>query len=274
MNRVSGPFHDFEHEGWERVALEYDVRFAQLTAQSIAPLLDAAGIAVGVDLLDVACGPGHVAAAAARRGANVVGIDFSSSMVALATGTHPALEFHIGDAERLDFAAHSFDAVVMNFGMLHLERPDDAIAEAFRVLRPGGRYAFTVWDVPENAVAFGIILQAIRKHGVMDVGLPPGPPFFRFSDAAESKRTMTAAGFVNPQVLQIPQLWRIESGEELLTTFRTAAVRTAALLNEQTPSALKAIQQEIVAHAEQFRRGDSIDLPMPAILTSGLRPAD
>jgi hypothetical protein len=46
------------------------------------------------------------------------------------------------------------------------------------------------------------------------------------------------------------------------------------LLNEQTPPALKAIQEEIVARVEEFRRGESIDLPMPAVLTSGLRPAD
>jgi SAM-dependent methyltransferase len=160
----------------------------------------------------------------------------------------------------------------MNFGMLHLERPESAIAEAFRVLSPGGRYAFTVWDLPERAVAFGIILESIQAHGNMDVPLPAGPPFFRFSDPEESKKTLAAAGFVNAQTIQVPQSWKVESGEALLTIFQTAAVRTAALLNAQTAGALKKIESEITARVEPFKSDDSIILPMPAILTSALRP--
>jgi hypothetical protein len=95
---------------------------------------------------------------------------------------------------------------------------------------------------------------------------------FRFSHPEESKRALTAAGFLNVQTLQVPQVWKLESGEALLEIFRDAAVRTAALLQAQTPSALKKIREEVVAQAEEFRHGDSIDLPMPAILTSALRP--
>jgi len=75
-------FHEFERAGWENVAAEYDRRFGELTSQSIPPLLDAVGAAPGVRLLDVACGPGYVAAAAQARGARAVGIDFSAVMVA------------------------------------------------------------------------------------------------------------------------------------------------------------------------------------------------
>jgi hypothetical protein len=249
MTSSAGAFHEFEHAGWEKAASEYDRRFGELTRQSIGPLLDAAGATPGSRLLDVACGPGYVAAAA-----------------------NPELEFREGDAEKLDLADSSFDAVVMNFGMLHLERPERAIAEAFRVLSPGGRYAFTVWDLPERAVAFGIILESIQAYGNMDVPLPAGPPFFRFSDPEESKKTLTQVGFVNAQTIQVPQTWKVESGEALLATFQTAAVRTAALLNGQTPAALKKIQAEIESRVEAFRSDGEIVLSMPAILTSGLRP--
>jgi ubiquinone/menaquinone biosynthesis C-methylase UbiE len=273
MNSSSAAFRDFEHSGWERAAGQYDQCFGELTMQSAVSLLDAVGAAPGLRLLDVACGPGYVAAAAARRGSSVIGIDFSSEMVALASGLYPRLEFRVGDAENLDFENASFDAVVMNFGMLHLANPESAIAEASRVLHPGGRYAFTVWDVPEKAVAFGIILQAIQAHGDIDVPLPAGPPFFRFSDPEESKRTLTAAGFLNVQTLQVPQVWKMESGDALLENFQTAAVRTAALLNAQTESALKKIRQDVADRVEKFRQNDSINLPMPAILMSALRPA-
>jgi SAM-dependent methyltransferase len=272
MSTRSSAFRDLEKDGWERVAGEYDQRFGELTTQSIGPLLDAIGAAPGMTVLDVACGPGYVAAAAARRSSSVVGVDFSAPMVDLASRQHPGLDFRIGDAEKLDFPGDTFDAVVMNFGMLHLAHPEDAISEAFRVLQVGGRYAFTVWDLPERTVGFGIILESIQMHGSMDVPLPSGPPFFRFSDSAESKRALTAAGFVNVQTLQVPQVWKIESGDALLDTFQKAAVRTAALLKAQTPAALDRIRDEVIARAGKYRRGDTIDLPMPAILTSALRP--
>src|SRR5207302_5786133 len=124
-----------------------------------------------------------VSAAAAARSADVTGLDFSSAMIAEARRRHPAIEFSEGDAEALPFDASAFDAVVMNFGLLHLARPDTAIAEAHRVLRPGGRYALTVWAPPEQAVGFGMTLRAIQEHGNPNVGLPEGPPFFRFSAA-------------------------------------------------------------------------------------------
>src|SRR5262249_24675824 len=147
-------------------------------------------------------------------------------------------------AERLDLPNQTFDAVVMNYGMLHLANPESAIAEAHRVLKPGGGYAFTVWDTPDKTVGFGIVLNAIQTHGDMTVPLPPGPPFFRFSDPAECARTLEAAGFRNVRSIQIPQIWQLDSGEALFTTFRTAAVRTAALLNMQKEQALYAIRQE------------------------------
>ena len=274
MTASANAFHEFEQAGWERASSEYDRRFGELTMQAVAPLLDAVGAAPGTRLLDVASGPGYVAAAAARRGASVVGVDFSELMVDLASKKHPDLEFLPGDAENLDFPDDSFDAVVMNFGMLHLARPESAIVEAHRVLRPGGRYAFTVWDSPERAVGFAVVLESIQKHGNVNVDLPEGPPFFRFSHAEESRRALLTAGFVNVRSLQVPLMWLLASGDELLTTFRTAAVRTAALLNAQSPEALKKIRDEIIQRVEEFRKGERLEIPMPAILASAVCPVD
>jgi hypothetical protein len=139
-------------------------------------------------------------------------------------------------------------------------------------LRSGGRYAFTVWDPPDKAIGFGIVLQAIQARGDMTVPLPPGPPFFRFSDPAETERTLNAAGFIDVRTSTIPQVWRLDSGDARLDTFRTAAVRTAALLNIQREDALRMICEEIVRRAEEFRRGDVIELPMPAVLAIGAKP--
>src|SRR3989475_4322873 len=190
-------FRQFEHKGWQEIASRYDRGFASVTQQSVTPLLDAARVAKGARVLDVACGPGYAAAAAASRGAIAAGVDFSSEMVEEARGRYPGIEFQEDDAEQLSMSDSSFDAVVLNFGMLHLARPEQALAEAYRILRPAGRIAFIVWDKPDKAIGFGIVLSAIQKHGDLNVPIPPGPPFFRFSNDEESRRSLTSAGFVN-----------------------------------------------------------------------------
>ena len=262
-------FHHFEQAGWERAADAYGDAFGSLTSQTIPALLKAAGVSRGTRLLDVASGPGYVAVAAAALGASVVGIDFSSEMIALATRQHPGLEFVEGDAESLAFPDRSFDAVAINFGVLHLARPDAALAEAHRVLRPGGRCAFTVWAAPDTSIGFGIVLKAIEAHGSLDVPLPPGPPFFRFADAAESARSMADAGFVDTRVEKVPLVWRFPNGEALFEAFLHGAVRTAALLRGQTTDALDKIRRAIRDGAEKYRRGGGIELPMAAVLSSG-----
>src|SRR5438128_1438952 len=107
--KQSGDFHEFEHRGWEEVALRYDDSWALVTKQAIEPLLDAAQVRQATQALDVACGSGYVAGAAAARSAIAVGVDFSSLMVAEARRRYPQVEFREGDAERLDFADRQFD---------------------------------------------------------------------------------------------------------------------------------------------------------------------
>jgi SAM-dependent methyltransferase len=266
-------FRDFELAGWKSNVSEYDAAFARVTRQAIEPLLDAVMLRHRSRLLDVATGPGYVAAAAAARGARVVGIDFSAPMVARARTDNPAVEFHEGDAEALSFLAGSFDAVVMNFGMLHLARPERAMAEAARVLTPAGRFAFTVWAKPEEAVGFGIILNAIQAHGNPGVQLPQGPPFFRFSDPAECDRALREAGFVDVRVARVPQVWRFNAPDELFDAIYNGGVRIRALLRAQSGAALESIRSAAREAVQTFTRHGTIELPMPATLASAAKPA-
>ena len=160
----------------------------------------------------------------------------------------------------------------MSFGLLHLGRPDQALAEAHRVLRPGGRLGFTVWARPDESVAFGIVLRAIERHGRLDVPLPPGPPFFRFSDPAESRRVLLGLGFRTPETAVVPQVWRLASGDALFDIMRDGTVRTAGLLRAQTPESQHAIRAEIREAVLPYRRGGGIELPMPAVLSSAVKP--
>ena len=266
-------FRDFEHAGWEINVAEYEDAFARLTSQAIGPLLDAVDLRPGIRLLDVATGPGYVAAAAAARGARAMGIDFSAPMVARARDLNPAVEFQEGDAEELSFPDASFEAVVMNFGILHLARPERAMNQAARVLKQGGRFAFTAWAKPEEAVGFGMILNAIQSHGNLEVPLPQGPPFFRFSDPAECARTLSEAGFSDVNVTRVPQVWRFNAPDEPMEAFYNGGVRIKAILRAQSSEALEAIRTAVRDAAKKFIRHGFIEIPMPAILASALKLA-
>jgi SAM-dependent methyltransferase len=149
--------------------------------------------------------------------------------------------------------------------MLHFGRPERAIEEAHRVLRRGGRFAFTVWDTPEKARGFGIVLSAIQRIGNLNVPIAPGPPFFRFSDSEESRRVLTAAGFINIAASHIPQLWHLSSPDALFEVMYHGSVRNAALLRAQKPDVLEKIREEIRAEVQQMGN----ELPMPSVLASG-----
>lgn len=274
MTESSGStaFHDFEHAGWERAASFYTDAFGPLTVQAAPALLDAVGATRGTVMLDVASGPGLVAAAAAERGVRVTGVDFASAMVDQARRRYPEIAFREGDAESLAFADGGFDAVVMSFGMLHLARPDTAIAEAHRVLRPGGRYAFTVWAAPEKAVGFGMALRAIEKFGKAQVTLPDGPPFFRFSDPAGTRATLEQAGYTDVALKELPLVWRLTSAGAAFEALSHGGVRTAAVLRAQTPEALAAIRDAVRNEVEQYKVTGGYEIPMPAVLASGRKP--
>jgi ubiquinone/menaquinone biosynthesis C-methylase UbiE len=230
--------------------------------------LNAVRAGKGTRLLDVATGPGYVAAVASQRGASVIGVDFSAAMVAEASRQYPGVEFRDGDAEALPFPNGSFDAVVMNFGLLHFGSPEQAFIEAHRVLRTSGQFAFTVWCKPEVAVGFGIVLDAVQAHGQMNVPLPPGPPFFRFSDPGECLQALLKAGFTMPEVVHIPQVWRLPSPDALFNTMQGATVRTSGMLRAQSAEALEAIGKSIREAVAAYQKGEGIELPMPAVLAS------
>jgi ubiquinone/menaquinone biosynthesis C-methylase UbiE len=112
-------FRRAEHADWTTRAECYDATLAAVTAQAIPHILTALGDNfVGGSLLDVCCGPGHLAAAANARGARAEGVDFAASMVALAQHNYPAVSFREADAECLPYPDRCFDAVTCAFGVI------------------------------------------------------------------------------------------------------------------------------------------------------------
>ncbi|HEX5475903.1 MAG TPA: class I SAM-dependent methyltransferase [Vicinamibacterales bacterium] len=144
---------------------------ATFTTRPAARLVAFAGIQAGERVLDVGTGTGVVAVTAARSGARVSGVDLTPALLehARENGRIAGVDiaWHEGDAERLPFPDGAFDVVVSQFAHIFAPRPEEAIREMRRVLKPGGRVAFSTWP-PDDLI--GRMFRFMMRH------LPPPPP--------------------------------------------------------------------------------------------------
>jgi SAM-dependent methyltransferase len=138
--------------GQERVRRRSDLLVAATHARS------------GMRLLELGCGTGEYTARLAASGAHIAAIDISADLLHLAErrGLPSRIVFFRGDAERLPFPDASFDAVAGN-AVLHHLRLGPALAEVRRVLRPGGRCAFTEPNMLNPQVAVQKNVPPIKR---------------------------------------------------------------------------------------------------------------
>ena len=130
-----------------------------------ARVADAANLAGGQSVLDVACGTGVLAREARQRtgpAGYVAGLDPSIGMLAVARELSPSVDWRQGTAESMPFADASFDAVVSQFGLMFMDR-HRAIREMLRVLRPHGRLVVAVWDTVGNIPAYAAEIALVER---------------------------------------------------------------------------------------------------------------
>ena len=262
----------FEHAGWQRAASSYGNSFAHATAPFVTPLLEAAEISAGQHVLDVACGPGHLAAAASARGAIAQGLDFSAEMVGIARNLHPEVAVTEGDAEDLPYPDSVFDAVVSSFGIHHVPRPELALAQCWRVLKPEACVAFTVWATPEENTAFSLVFDAVDRHGSRSALKAPPPGALNRID--QCLRVLEVATFADRSAQIVRSEWLLPNGRALLAALSAGTARMAALIAAQEPSALAAIARDIDSQAERFRRDQNLAIPIAALLARGRKGVD
>jgi SAM-dependent methyltransferase len=140
------------------------------TTPPAARLVRHARVRSGQRVLDVACGTGVVAVTAARLGARATGLDLTPELIERAHENSQiakvTIDWHQGDVEELPFEGATFDVVLSQFGHMFAPRPQVAVAEMLRVLKPGGTIAFSTWP-PELCI--GRIFALIGRY------LPPPP---------------------------------------------------------------------------------------------------
>lgn len=267
----SEDFAALERRGWadEGTSAAYARDFARASEMAVPALVAECRAGPGMAVLDLCCGHGNVAQGLVETGADVTGLDFSPAMLRIARAAVPQARFVEGDAMGLPFADESFDAVTMGFGMPHVPNAPAAMAEARRVLKPGGRLAYSVWqETAQSALTY--VFAAIGAHGAPGIALPPGPGTTDYANPARAFPAMGAAGFDDLRLVDVHSLWRIADAGAPFDFFLQGTVRGGALLRPQ-PKAHKAAIRAAVVAAVTANHGTQLplDVPLPSVVISG-----
>jgi ubiquinone/menaquinone biosynthesis C-methylase UbiE len=214
----------------------YDELFVPaLFAQWGPRIAEAAAIGSGQAVLDVGCGTGVLACAAAERvgpTGRVVGLDPNEQMLAVARRKSTAVTWRSGRAETLPFEDGSFDAVVSQFALMFFESRPVAIAEMLRVLRPGGRLAVAVWDSLDHTPGYRALTGLLRELFGNDVADAMRAPF-TLGNRHDLQRLLAGTAIASVEVTTQPGIVSFASIDAMIGTERACVWTLGGLLDEQ-----------------------------------------
>jgi SAM-dependent methyltransferase len=214
-------------------------------------LCETADLQAGWRVLDVATGSGNAALAAARRGCEVVGVDYVPALLERgrlrAAAEHLDVEFLERDAEDLLFPDASFDAVLSIYGVMFAPDHHRAAAELARVCRPGGLIALACWT-PD-----GFIGETFR---IFSRYIPPTPglqPPVRWGDESYLASLFGGlAGSITSH--RRTAIFRYKSADENVEFFRTYYGPTLRAFESLSPAKRESLRQDLIALAGEYDR--------------------
>lgn len=223
----------------------------------------------GEKILDLATGTGWTSRLVARRGADVVGVDIASDLLAVATERANkeglAIEYRIGDAEKLPFTDQAFDGVTSTFGVMFALRPEAAAAELARVCRRGGRIALATW-LPDSGV--------FKMFQVMRPFMPPLPspaPPSPFEWGNTDRVQALLAGDFDLRFEQGVATYFERDGAAAWDAFVTGYGPTKALAKSLDESRRAELKNAFVAFHDRYRTELGITVPREYLITLGRR---
>lgn len=223
-------------------------------------LIERAGPRAGETLLDVAAGVGETGLLAAPRvgeAGRVLVTDFAPQMVAAARRRGAELgvtnaEFRELDAERMALEASSVDAVVCRWGYMLMPDPAAAFAETYRVLRPGGRLAFSVFGAAERNPWAALVGRILVGEGHIPPPAPGAPGIFALSDPQRVRALVADAGFAPPEVAEMALTWPFPSADAYWWFLTEMAGAVSPILRGLSPDAQRTVRGRLGELAQAF----------------------
>jgi ubiquinone/menaquinone biosynthesis C-methylase UbiE len=223
----------------------------------------------GDTVLELAAGVGDTGLVAARRvgpDGRVLITDFAPAMVDSARRRAAELgivnaEFRVLDAENIDLATGSVDGVLCRWGYMLMIDPARALAETRRILRPGGRLAFSVWAAPEQNPWASLVSRLLVAQGHMAPPAPGAPGIFALANEERVRSLVTNSGFSDPVIEEVPSHRRFVSFDAYWRYLTEMAGAISPLLRNLSPEAQHAIRARLQEAITPFAHDGGYEFP-------------
>ena len=223
----------------------------------------------GETVLELAAGMGDTGLMAARRvgdSGRVIITDFAPEMVSGARQRAQELgvknaEFRVLDAERMDLETDSVDGVLCRWAFMLMTVPDAAFAETRRVLRPGGRLAFSVWAGSERNPALSLVGRVLVSQGHIPLPDPEAPGAFAMADPGRIRELVVGAGFAEPEIEEVALRLSFADQEAYWRYLTETSASAAPVLRSLPTEAQEAVRMQLHEAALPYHSGEGYNFP-------------
>jgi len=271
-------FKRASHAVWEAMASGWDERHAYFEerARPVAErMIERLAPNPGDTVLELAAGTGVVGFAAAELvgpSGRVVVSDFSEAMVETATRRAAELglvnvECRVLDAERLELADAAVDGVLCRWGYMLMGDPEAAFRETHRVLRHGGRLSCAVFARPEQNPWVTVPSRVLSERGHMPPPDAAAPGILALGDPARLRARFAEARFAEPEIDEVPFVWRFRDADDYWDFLTDAAGAIAMVIGRLDDDERKRVREEICARLPSSA-ADGFDFPAASLVAS------
>jgi SAM-dependent methyltransferase len=227
----------------------------------------------GDTVLELAAGladTGLMAACLVGKSGSVIVTDFTPEMVAAARRRAQELgvknaEFRVLDAERMDLGTDSVDGVLCRWAYMLMIDPLAAFAETRRVLRPGGRLAFSVWAARERNPALSLVGGVLESQGHIPPPDPEAPSAFAMADPRRIRELVVGAGFAEAEIEEVTFRWPFANQDAYWHYVTETAASSSPVLGALSPEVQTRVREQVQELARPYRSGEGYDFPAKCI---------
>lgn len=263
-------------KAWQQGAAARATLFGQATDK----MLDLATIGPGSRVLDIATGTGDQAIMAATRvgpTGTVLATDIAESMVAVATEAArdaglSNITTAVLDAQQIDLAPDTFDAVISRNGLMFIPDLHEALVGIRRVLKPGGRLAAIVWSTPERNPVFALPIRIMSRYGALPQMVPGQTGPFALNDPATLAEAYRRAGFRDVSVVAAALTYRFDSVAAFMQSRRgESAGPLQAIMETLSETDRARMHSEMEEQLRQFEGPDGFVAPGECLIAVGTK---